>query len=385
MTTLRTLHGRHYRTGVPISVTVDDDRIVSVEQSSECLEKTWIAPAFFDLQINGCDGRSFNSETLTVDDVAHIVKVCRRHGIGGLLPTLVTHSREALLHGFRTLRSACEQEANIARAVPGFHLEGPYISSEDGPRGAHPKAHVRPCDIEEFKELQDTANGRIRLVTLAPETQGAISFIEQLTATGVVVAIGHTAASGSQIEDAIRAGARLSTHLGNGCAATLPRHDNPIWPQLAADELWMSIISDGHHLPPAVVKSLLRAKSPARTIVTCDASSLAGLPPGRYRQWDQELEVQPTGRVVVPGTSYLAGSGLFTDTCISRLLQMTALSLGDAIEMATAHPRELLGLPQMKWEPGSNVELMVFDWVPGGDIHIKRCQEPFDIGMSKGS
>src|SRR5208283_1690503 len=162
---------------------------------------------------------------------------------------------------------------------------------------------------------QDAAGGRIRLVTLAPEHEGALRFIEQLAGSGVVVALGHTAASGTRIRDAIAAGARLSTHLGNGTHALLPRHENYVWEQLAADELWASIICDGHHLPPAVARCVVRIKTPARTILTCDAGPLAGLPPGRYREWDQDFEVLPGGKIVIPGTHYLAGSCSFTDTC----------------------------------------------------------------------
>src|SRR5262249_12675635 len=147
----------------------------------------------------------------------------------------------------RTLGAACDTDPELAHATPAFHLEGPYISAEDGPRGAHPSAHVRPPDWEEFCRLQEAAGGRIRLVTLAPEREGALGVIERLVATGVVVALGHTAATGRQIHDAISAGARLSTHLGNGAHAVLPRHPNYIWEQLAADELWASIICDGHH------------------------------------------------------------------------------------------------------------------------------------------
>src|SRR5205807_1149747 len=176
------------------------------------------------------------------------------------------------------------------RAMPCFHLEGPYISAEDGPRGAHPLAQVRPPDLGEFQRIQEAADGNIRLVTLAPELPGALAFIDKLTAAGVVVAIGHTAASPATIRDAVSAGARLSTHLGNGSHAMLPRHDNYLWEQLAADELWASIICDGHHLPAAVMRCILRVKTPARTILTCDAGSLAGLPSGRYREWDQELQ-----------------------------------------------------------------------------------------------
>jgi N-acetylglucosamine-6-phosphate deacetylase len=308
-------------------------------------EAGWAAPALFDLQINGCDGRSFNSPQLTVDDVRYVVNVCRRHGVAGFCPTLVTESAEALLHGFRVLRQACETDAEIAYVVPALHLEGPYISPEDGPRGAHPRRHVRPPDWDEFRRFQDASGGRIRLVTLAPEHDGALAFIEKLTSSGVVVALGHTAATGDRIREAVRAGARLSTHLGNGCAAMLPRHDNPIWEQLADDGLWASVICDGWHLTPAVARCIVRVKTPARTVLTCDASSLAGLPPGRYTEWGDEFEVLPSGKVVVPGTSYLAGSGVFTDTCVSWALRRVGVTLRDAVEMAGARPRELLGLP----------------------------------------
>src|SRR5262249_29613719 len=176
---------------------------------------------------------------------------------GGLCTTVITNAFDALVHGLSTIRRAREIDRDVARAVPAIHLEGPYISPEDGPRGAHPRRHVRPPDWDEFQRLQEAAGGLIRLVTLAPEHEVAIRFIEQLVAWGVVVSIGHTGATASQIREAISAGARLSTHLGNGCHAMLPRHDNYIWEQLAADELWASIICDGHHLPPAVVRCIV--------------------------------------------------------------------------------------------------------------------------------
>src|SRR5262249_50270568 len=147
-------------------------------------------------------------------------------------PTLITNSFEALAHGFGTLAKACDSDSALNRALPCFHLEGPYISPEDGPRGAHPRAHVRTPKWDEFQRWQEAAGGRIRLVTLAPEQEGALPFIEKLTEREILVAIGHTAATGPQIRAAIKAGAKLSTHLGNGSHAMLPRHDNYIWEQL---------------------------------------------------------------------------------------------------------------------------------------------------------
>jgi N-acetylglucosamine-6-phosphate deacetylase len=368
------IRARHYRTSELVDIIIEGGQIAGVQPvrtAPPVLQADWVAPALFDLQINGCDGRSFNSPQLTVDDVRHVVTVCRRHGIGALCPTLITNSAEALLHGFATVRRACETDAEVSRAVPCLHLEGPYISPDDGPRGAHPRQFVRPPEWDEFRRFQDAAAGRIRLVTLAPEHDGAIPFIEKLTASGVVVALGHTNANRACIRSAITAGARLSTHLGNGAHALLPRHENYIWEQLAADELWASIICDGHHLPPAVIRCILRVKTPQRTILTCDASSLAGLPPGRYHEWDQEIDVLPQGRVVVAGTPYLAGSGVFTDRCVGTVLNLGEASLADAIDMASARPRSLLGLEPRSLQPGSVADLILFNWEPGEKFDVQ--------------
>jgi N-acetylglucosamine-6-phosphate deacetylase len=368
------LRACHYATARPVEIECTGATISSIGAATAGpadREASWVAPAWFDLQINGCGGYSFNSPNLTLEHIRHVVNVCRRHGIGALCPTLITNDFDALTHGFRTLRRACEQDAELDHAMPCFHLEGPYISPEDGPRGAHPRQHVRPPDWEEFQRWQEAAGGRIRLVTLAPETPGALPFIERLVHSGVVVALGHTAAKGSVIRDAIAAGARLSTHLGNGAHAMLPRHDNYIWEQLAADELWASLICDGHHLPPAVVLCMLRVKTPARIVLTCDASSLAGLPPGRYREWDQDIDVLPGGKVMVAGTSYLAGSGAFTDFCISNVTRMTRVPLAVAIDMAAVRPRALLGLPLPRLAAGAAADLVLFDWQHGGDVIVR--------------
>jgi N-acetylglucosamine-6-phosphate deacetylase len=368
------IQGRHYATAEMVELTIEDGTIrsvqtfpVSTSERSEC----WIAPALFDLQINGCHGLDFSSNKLTVDHIRRIIAVCRQHGIGSFCPTLITNSDAALLHGFRTIATACDQEAGILTAIPALHLEGPYISAEDGPRGAHPRAHIRPPDWDEFRRYQDAANGRIRLVTLAPELEGALGFIEKLVASSVVVAIGHTAANGACIRDAVRAGARLSTHLGNGSHALLPRHNNYIWQQLATDNLWASIICDGHHLPETVVRCIVRVKTPARTILTCDAGSLAGLPAGRYREWGQDLDVLLEGKIVVAESGYLAGSWVFTDQCVGNVIRFAGVSLSEAVDMASVRPRQLLGLPEQRLEAGHPADLVLFDWTPEGGLRVR--------------
>jgi N-acetylglucosamine-6-phosphate deacetylase len=379
------LRGRHYRTGERIDVTCADGVVTDVEPAageSADVEAGWIAPGFFDLQVNGCLGVSFNSERLTTCDVSLVVNEVARHGVTGFLATLVTDSHDAWRHSLTTIARAIESDEFVAGRIAGVHLEGPAVSADDGPRGAHPTEHVRPPDFDEFQRLQEASGGRVRVVTLAPEHDGALPFIERVAALGVVVAIGHTAATPARIRDSVRAGARLSTHLGNGCHALLPRHDNPLWEQLTEDRLWASVIADGHHLPPAVVKTILRAKPVGRTVLVSDASSLAGLPPGRYREWGTELEVTAEGRVVVPGTPYLAGSAVFLDACVAHVAGGFA-PLADAIAMASVWPRQLLDLPVPDLSARSPADFVLFDY-DGGTVVPRATVTGAGISRCKG-
>ncbi len=365
------VRARHYRSSKPLDIICEHGKIARIATAAEAADLPWVAPAFCDVQINGCEGISFNSSSLTGEQIRQVVTTCRGHGIAQLMPTLVTNSFDALQHGFRTLRQACEQNADLARAIVGIHLEGPYISADDGPRGAHPKQHVRAPSWDEFVHFQDAAGGMIKMLTLAPETQGALAFIEKVAKSGVVVAIGHTGATPSCIRDAVAAGARISTHLGNGSHAVLPRHENYLWEQLAHDGLWASMIADGHHLPPAVMRSIVRVKTPARLILTCDASPLAGSPVGKYRMWDDEFEVLPIGKIVVSGTPFLAGSWAFTDLCVGNMLKLGETSLADTIDLASNRPRELLGLAPRRIEVGEPADLILFDWGPQREFQLR--------------
>jgi N-acetylglucosamine-6-phosphate deacetylase len=185
------------------------------------------------------------------------------------------------------------------------------------------------------------------------------------------VALGHTAASADVLRAAVRAGARLSTHLGNGSHAMLPRFSNYIWEQLANDGLWASLICDGHHLPPSVMRCFVRAKTPARLLLTCDAGTLAGSPPGVYKVWDQDFEVRPEGRIVVAGTNYLAGSWALTDQCVRTLMQLGEMPAADVLDLAGAQPRALLGLPARRLEPGEGADFVLYDGQAEGDFRLQ--------------
>jgi len=309
-----------------------------------------MSPGFLDLQINGFAGVDFNDPETTVEDLHRAVTVLRTHGVTRSLPTLITSSAERFAQCARRLLQARTD------AFAGIHMEGPYISPEDGPRGAHPREFTTAASIDDFKRRQEAAQGQITLVTLAPEVPGSLPLVEYLRANGVRVAIGHTAAPAEVIRDAVKAGATLSTHLGNGCANMIPRHPNFIWEQLAADEMMASLIVDGHHLPPATVKTMIRAKSVRRTILVTDAIAAAGQPPGEYQLGSLKVRLDETGRVAVPGAPNLAGSALAMDRAVGNTVRFAGVSLEDALAMASTNPAGYLGVKpagtlHLEWDP----------------------------------
>jgi N-acetylglucosamine-6-phosphate deacetylase len=364
------LKGRRYDNGEPVCITVAGERIVRIEPATpkrRLQDWPYVAPGMFDLQINGHGGTWFSKLGLTRDEVISALEPHFQFGITRLCPTLVTASHEALAAGFSAIREACEHAEWVRRMVPGCHLEGPYISSEDGPRGAHPLQHVRPADWDEFQQLQELSGDRIRLVTLAPEVEGAVHFIQEAVKSGVTVAIGHTAATAEQIAAAVTAGARLSTHLGNGAHGTIRRHPNYIWEQLGNPELMASIITDGHHLPPTVIRSIIGAKSPMGTIITCDAAGLAGCPPGVYKEDSGDVEILEDGRIVIAGQrQLLAGSSVETDTCVAVAVEHGSVTLCEALDMAGRNPARLLGFDEVRLQRGFRADLVLFHYQGAG-------------------
>jgi N-acetylglucosamine-6-phosphate deacetylase len=269
---------------------------------------------------------------------------------------------DVIEHGCRVIAEAM-QEPEVAGVVPGIHLEGPYISPLDGPRGAHPREHVRNPDLREFNMLYKAARRKIVYITMAPELDGAPRFIKGVTARGVKVALGHHNGNAEQIAEAVDAGARLSTHLGNGLASTIHRHLNPLWPQLADDRLTAALIADLQHLPAATLKTFVRAKRPENTILTSDCVHIAGLAPGRYKLGSLDVELLPSGRICLSGTDLLAGSSLMLLQGVVNAYEATDLSLEQAFASASTIPAQHLGIKRRFSLPkvGAKADLVLFD------------------------
>ncbi len=360
------LFGRRYDTGQPVRLDIAGGKITQAAACSpspaEAERWPWIAPGWIDIQFNGYQGQEFSSSRLTPEKVAVLCQRMDAFGVAQFCPTLTTERLEVLGHSLRTIVAACDSSPEVARRVAGIHVEGPYISTQDGPRGAHPREHCRTPDWDEFQRLQEAAGGRIKILTMSVEFDASPAFVERVVGSGVVVGIGHTAADSQQIRAAVDAGARLSTHLGNGCHSMLPRHSNYIWDQLAEDRLTAGLIVDGHHLPPAVVKTFVRAKTPQRCILVSDMAGQAGLPAGRYRGDLCEVEVLPSGRLVVAGQRELmAGATLPIGAGVAYVMRFAGVSLAEAVRMAVHHPARLLGIEPGDLHPGDPADLVQFN------------------------
>jgi N-acetylglucosamine-6-phosphate deacetylase len=369
---MTTLSGRRYDTADCVEVTIESGRVQSVAALADDPSLPWLSPGFIDLQVNGYAGISFNDPALTAEQIAKVSLLMDQFGVTRYLPTLTTDSLELLSRSLATLAQAMDDLPEVRLRAAGIHLEGPFISPEDGPRGAHPKQHVRAPDWDAFSRLQDAARGQIKLTTLSAEYDESPQFIPRAVASGVVVAIGHTNATSDQIRAAVDAGATLSTHLGNGAHPLIRRHPNYIWDQLAEDRLMASLIVDGHHLPPAVVKAMVRAKTPERCILVSDKTSLGGLPPGVYSTPLGDIELLPSGRPVVAGQrDILAGAALPITANIAKVMEFAGVDLRTAIDMATRNPAKLMGWDVTWLSPQEMADLVTFRLVDG-DVRIEH-------------
>ncbi|MDE1177921.1 MAG: amidohydrolase family protein [Edaphobacter sp.] len=359
-----TLRGRDPDTGQLLQVKCAGDRITSVDGLPEETCDDWLSAGFIDLQVNGYGGIDLNRDDLAVQDVIALTDKLALLGTTRYLPTIITGSRQKIAHCIEIIRQAREENAQVHHAVAGIHLEGPYLSPEDGYRGAHDASQIRRPSLDEFAEWQRACGGLIRLITLSPHWPGVAAFIRAVCAMGVRVAIGHTSATGEQIKTAVDAGATLSTHLGNGLPSQLARHPNPIWSQLAEDSLSASFIADGVHVDAATLTSMIRCKGKSRSILISDSVALAGGSPGRYRaSVGGDVSVEEDGSIRMSSSSLLAGSGIALRDAVARAPGLAGVTLGDAVEMASRHPAALLDL-KTGLVAGAPADLVLFRWKP---------------------
>jgi N-acetylglucosamine-6-phosphate deacetylase len=299
----------------------------------------------FDFQVNGFAGVDFQGDDLGLDAWLHAVTELRNHGAGQIFVALITDEPDRLCRRLEAIERVRERSSRVAETIVGYHLEGPWLNPAPGFRGAHPERHMAAPSVPVFERLQAAASGRIRLVTLAPELPGSVECIAHCSSHGVAVSLGHTDASAKQIDEAIKAGARFCTHLGNATPATLPRHNNVIQRLLARDELTACFIADGIHLPGFVLRNFYRAKPPGKSLFTTDAMAAAGAAPGRHTLGSMVVDVGANGVARQPdGREGFAGSTLTPDEGVRRTAYYLGITLGDAEKLWSDAPRRAFNI-----------------------------------------
>ncbi len=339
------------------------DELIAPPETDE-----FVVPGFIDVQVNGFAGVDYNDPASSSEQIVQSLRTMFSTGVTRCFPTVITGPRERMEGALRNLiRIKQELERNQqpeSAAMEAFHVEGPHISPDDGPRGAHPREYVRPPDFQEFQRWQEAADGFVRLVTVSPEWPEAPQYVRSATRTGVVVSVGHTKGTAEQIRAVVDAGATMSTHLGNGAHAVLPKTANYIWDQLAEPRLAPSFIADGIHIPAPFLKAAIRAKGIENCILVTDAVMPALCQPGFYRLGAVEVELKEDGKVVLKGGNRLAGSALRMDDAISNAVRMAGVSLREALSMATVNAARVCRVAgrQRGLAPGEKADLVRFRW-----------------------
>jgi N-acetylglucosamine-6-phosphate deacetylase len=372
-----TITGLLYSDNKPVSITINEGRIIRIKRMKKLPEGSlnlYISPGLIDNQVNGFAGVSFTfgGGELTAEGVKKATQELWKTGVTTYLPTLTTNSYELLKKNFTTIGKVKDDPALLG-SIPGFHLEGPYISPADGYRGAHPLKFVRKPDWSEFISLYEASGNNILQITVAPETDGALDFISKCVEKGIVIALGHHNASAQLISEAVDHGARIATHIGNGCANMINRHVNPLWPQLADDRLIISIIGDGFHLNPEEIRVFYKIKGPDKTIITSDVTGYGSLPPGKYiTEEGDSIELTSAGMLRYPAQNVLYGSASPLKKGVMNVIRVTGCSLAEAIGMVTTNPARLYKLNDRGViETGKRADLILFKIVDNEMVIMK--------------
>jgi N-acetylglucosamine-6-phosphate deacetylase len=377
--------GIHYKTLKPVSVSYRNGIIKDVRELRTLpagSDSVYISPGLIDNQVNGFAGVSFTfgGSNLTPGGLLKATRELWKAGVTTYLPTLTTNDTAVLLHNFRIL-AASVNDSSLQGSIPGYHLEGPFISPENGFRGAHPLKHVIKPDWGIFEKLQKSAEGKILQVTVAPETEGALEFIAKASSAGIVVGLGHHNGSSEQVNEAVEKGALIATHLGNGCANMINRHLNPLWPQLANGKLMVSLIADGFHLNKDELKVFYKVKGSKMVILTSDVTAYASLEPGIFiNQEGDTLELTRDGMVRVPSQGVLAGSASPLSRGIGFFTEATGAPLHEAIDMATVNPAKLYRLEDRGvLEKGKRADIIAFKIQKGNMTILKTVVKGIEV------
>lgn len=361
---MKKIDGVDSLTGQSFHLEIDEGILVSKEETEYRNGLPFFSPGLIDVQVNGYLGVDYSSNTLNESDVGIVCSSMRKTGTYQHFPTIVTRPEQTIERNLSIIAKCVHDSSEVASSITGIHVEGPFISPNDGPRGAHEKKYVRNPSIQELDRWIDSSCGLLRIVTLAPEVPGAEKFIEYATSRGIVCSLGHSQSSGSDIDIAQQAGAKACTHIGNGSAKTLDRLDNQIISFLANRRLALTIIADGAHVPERAVRVFSMCRSEDDIVLISDLAPMAGLPRGIMEWDDMKVEIVDDGSVRLLGTPYLAGAGSPLIRNIGNYMKFSGVSLSSAVRACTQNPSRIYGLnpKRLKIDIGDKAEFVLFDF-----------------------
>ena len=341
----------------------------------------FVTEGLVDLQVNGFAGVDFNNCGISAEQLDCALAEIALSGVTTFLPTLITSSKDRMIETLRELDALVSSSRLGQLMVAGYHIEGPFLSPKDGYAGAHDAKYMISANIEFVAALQAATSRPIRLMTVAPEVSGVIELIATLTARGIRVAIGHSAANLLQIQAAVDAGATLSTHLGNGLPHMLHKTDNQIFWQLAQDKLTAMLIADGIHVPRPALQSMVRAKGLDRVILTTDAVAAAGRASvaGFYTLGETEIELSPDGAVSIPGSSYLAGSAVTMDKILRNMINWYGYTIPQVLTVIQTNPDRMLGRDTKNQSTGNLTQFVEWSQSTNGPQVVRTHIGPFTI------
>jgi N-acetylglucosamine-6-phosphate deacetylase len=311
-------------------------------------------PGFVDIQINGFLGVDFSESSLSEDDFIFSCRKIIERGTAAFLPTVITSSAAVYEKNLPKMAKIMDMP-EFKGHIPGFHLEGPFISPEPGAVGAHNPEYVRKPDIDFLSKLIEWSNGKIKILTVAAEAEGVEELIKFASEKGITVSVGHQLAGVEDLQKAVKCGAKAVTHLGNGMPNMIHRHKNTLWATLAEDNLSALLITDGHHLPPELIKVALRAKGIERAIVISDASPIAGNPPGKYNVLGNNAVLEENGFLHNPEKGCMVGSSACVLDCMNYLASLKLLDFEALMDVGFKNPLKLIGVNEDSVEPCENV------------------------------
>jgi N-acetylglucosamine-6-phosphate deacetylase len=337
--------GQHYATREPLRVRWQDSVVTHIEPlDSAPSPEVWLAPSLFDLQVNGFGGVDFQQDHLTLPALLSAVRALRSAGCCRFLLTLITDEWEKLTCRLRHLRHVRSESPELQQAIIGWHVEGPFLSTEPGYHGAHNPALTCNPTVEHVLELRTITGNDPLLLTLSPERSGALAAIELAASRGIKISLGHTNASAEVLSQAVRAGATAFTHLGNGCPRDLDRHDNILWRVLETPGFTVSLIPDQIHVSPPLFRLLHRVLPNDSVFYVSDAMAAAAMPPGKYTLGNLQLEVGIDQIVRQPGKPLFAGSALPPLEGVIRAAEMLRCPWQETWHRFSETPARLLGL-----------------------------------------